>query len=57
MAVRHFKNGMLKCAIARKVPDCTELNELRKWGFADMSFAYVTGVCSEQKRELVGGQS
>jgi hypothetical protein len=30
MAVRHFKDGMLKCAIAQKVPDCTERTNLRK---------------------------
>ncbi len=57
MAVRHFKDGMLKCAIAQKVPDCTERTNLRKWGTGDMFFTYVTRVCMEQKREMVGGQS
>ncbi len=31
-AVRHYKDGMLKCALAEKVVDCTERNNLRKWG-------------------------
>ncbi|HKQ10745.1 MAG TPA: hypothetical protein VJS85_06110, partial [Rhizomicrobium sp.] len=56
-AVRHFKDGMLKCAVARKVPDCTERTNLRKWGTGDMFFTYVTRVCLEQKREMVGGMS
>jgi len=55
MAVRHFKDGMLKCAIAQKVPDCTERTNLRKWGTGDMFFSYVTRVCLELKREM--GQS
>ena len=54
MAARHFKDGMLKCALAIRVPDCTERTNLRKWGTGDMFFTYVTRVCLEQKRELVG---
>ncbi|MEO8300884.1 MAG: hypothetical protein ABI608_03775, partial [Rhizomicrobium sp.] len=53
----HFKDGMLKCAVARKVPDCTERTNLRKWGTGDMFFTYVTRVCLEQRREMVGGTS
>jgi len=56
-AVRHFKDGMLKCAPARKAPDCTERTNLRKWGRGDMFFTYVTRVCLEQRREMVGGIS
>ncbi len=56
-AVRHYKNGMLKCAPAEKVPDCTERTNLRKYGSGDMFFSYVTKVCLEQHRELVGGVS
>ena len=56
-AVRHYKNGMLKCAPAEKVVDCTERNNLRKYGTGDMFFTYVTKVCLEQHPTLVGGQS
>jgi hypothetical protein len=56
-AVRHYKDGMLKCALAEKVPDCTERTNLRKWGTNDMFFTYVTRVCLDQKREVVGGSS
>ena len=56
-AVRHFKDGMLKCAVAQKVPDCTERTNLRKWGTGDMFFTYVTRVCLDLKREMVGGMS
>jgi hypothetical protein len=56
-AVRHYKDGMLKCSLAEKVVDCTERTNLRKWGTGDMFFTYVTRVCLDQKREVVGGQS
>ena len=56
-AVRHFKGGMLKCAVAVKVPDCTERTNLRKWGTGDMFFTYATRVCLDQKREMAGGSS
>ena len=53
--VRHDKNGMLKCAPAVKVPDCTERTNLRKRGTGDMFFTYVAKVCLGQR--VVGGQS
>lgn len=56
-ALRHFKDGMLKCAIAVRVPDCTERTNLRKFGTGDMFFSYVSKVCLDQGRELVGGES
>ena len=56
-ALRHFKNGVLKCAVAVPVPDCTERTNLRKFGTGDMFFSYVTKVCLETGRELVGGES
>ena len=37
-ALRHFKNGVLKCALAVPVPDCTERTNLRKFGTGDMFF-------------------
>ncbi len=56
-AARHYKDGMLKCAPAEKVVDCTERTNLRKWGTGDMFFTYVTQVCLEQHQQLVGGQT
>jgi hypothetical protein len=56
-ALRHFKNGVLKCAPAVPVPDCTERTNLRKFGTGDMFFSYVTRVCLETGREFVGEQS
>jgi hypothetical protein len=44
-ALRHYKDGMLKCAPKEKVPDCTERTNLRKYGTGDMFFSYVTRVC------------
>ena len=55
-ALRHYKNGMLKCAPAEKVPDCTERTNLRKYGSGDMFFTYVNKVC-QVPGAPVGGQS
>jgi len=56
MAVRHFKDGMLKCALAQKVPDCTGRTNLCKRGTSDMFFTSVERAYLEQKREVVSGQ-
>ncbi len=50
-ALRHYKDGMLKCAIAVPVPDCTERTNLRRWGTGDMFFSYRTKVCAQTHRE------
>jgi hypothetical protein len=49
-AVRHFKDGMLKCAPAMEVPDCTERTNLRKYGTGDMFFSYRSRVCADAAR-------
>ncbi|HVU21396.1 MAG TPA: hypothetical protein VHE09_11750 [Rhizomicrobium sp.] len=49
-AVRHFKDGMLKCAPAMPVPDCTERTNLRKYGTGDMFFSYRSRVCADTVR-------
>ncbi len=49
-AVRHFKEGMLKCAPAMEVPDCTERTNLRKYGTGDMFFTFRTTVCATSAR-------
>lgn len=48
-AVRHFKDGMLKCVPAMEVPDCTERTNLRKYGTGDMFFSYRSKVCAEER--------
>jgi hypothetical protein len=50
-AVRHYKDGMLKCAPAVPVIDCTERTNLRKYGTADMFFSYRAQVCLETNEE------
>jgi hypothetical protein len=50
-ALRHYKDGMLKCAIEVPVPDCTERTNLRRWGTGDMFFSYRTKVCAQTHRE------
>ncbi|MBV9991230.1 MAG: hypothetical protein JOZ72_08035 [Alphaproteobacteria bacterium] len=49
-AVRHFKDGMLKCAPAMSVVDCTERTNLRKYGTGDMFFTFRTRVCADMER-------
>ena len=55
-ALRHYKNGMLKCAPAEKVVDCTERTNLRKYGSGDMFFTYVNRVC-QVPGPSAGGQT
>jgi hypothetical protein len=49
-ALRHFKGGMLKCAPAVAVPDCTERTNLRKYGTSDLFFTFRTTVCVSSAR-------
>jgi hypothetical protein len=46
-ALRHFKDGLVKCAVAEKVPDCTERTNLRKYGIGDLFFTYQSQVCAK----------
>jgi hypothetical protein len=50
-ALRHFKDGMLKCAVAQPVPDCTERTNLRRYGTGDMFISYRTKVCLQTHQE------
>jgi hypothetical protein len=50
-ALRHYKDGLLKCAPAVPVVDCTERTNLRKYGTADMFFSYRAQVCLETHEE------
>ncbi len=44
-ALRHFKDGMLKCAVKVPVKDCTERTNLRLYGTGDLFFSYRARVC------------
>jgi len=50
-ALRHYKDGLLKCAPAVPVVDCTERTNLRKYGTADLFFSYRAEVCLETQEE------
>jgi hypothetical protein len=56
-AVRHYKDGLLKCAPAVAVPDCTERTNLRLYGTGDMFFSYRTQVCTEIFRSASSSES
>jgi hypothetical protein len=49
-ALRHYKDGMLKCVAAVPVPDCTERTNLRRYGTGDMFFSYRGMVCATAVR-------
>ncbi|HEX3430158.1 MAG TPA: hypothetical protein VHT03_04660 [Rhizomicrobium sp.] len=48
-ALRHYKDGMLKCVPSVAVRDCTERTNLRKYGTADFFFTYRTNVCATRE--------
>jgi hypothetical protein len=48
-ALRHFKDGMLKCVPKVPVKDCTERTNLRRWGTGDVFFSFRTKVCAPGK--------
>jgi hypothetical protein len=48
-ALRHFKDGMLKCTPKVPVKDCTERTNLRRWGTGDLFFSFRTKVCAPTK--------
>ncbi len=45
-ALRHYKDGMLKCAPAVPVKDCTERTNLRLYGTGDFFFSFRAQVCA-----------
>jgi hypothetical protein len=51
-ALRHYKDGLLKCAPAMPVPDCTERTNLRRYGSSDLFFAYRAEVCAAPAHEV-----
>jgi hypothetical protein len=50
-ALRHYKDGMLKCAPAVPVKDCTERTNLRLYGTGDLFFSYRGQVCATGARQ------
>jgi hypothetical protein len=53
-ALRHYKDGMLKCALAMPVKDCTERTNLRLYGTGDLFFSYRGQVCATAARQASG---
>jgi hypothetical protein len=50
-ALRHYKDGMLKCELAVPVKDCTERTNLRRYGTGDFFFSYRSRVCAAAPAE------
>jgi hypothetical protein len=55
-ALRHFKDGMLKCTPKVPVKDCTERTNLRRWGSGDLFFTFRTKVCAPGKTTTAARQ-
>lgn len=51
-ALRHYKDGMLKCAVAQPVKDCTERTNLRRWGGGDLFFTFRAQVCATSVKSV-----
>jgi hypothetical protein len=54
-ALRHFKDGMVKCVAAIPVRDCTERTNLRRWGTGDFFFSFRGKVCVTQSHSAEVG--
>jgi hypothetical protein len=54
-ALRHYKDGMLKCAPEVPVKDCTERTNLRLYGTGDFFFSYRTKVCAAPAKSASAG--
>ena len=54
-ALVHYRGGMLKCARAKPVKDCTERVNLRRWGSGDFFFSYRSRVCVAAPAEASAG--
>ena len=45
-ALRHYRDGAVKCAVQERVPDCTERRNMRRYGLGDLFFSYHAKVCA-----------
>lgn len=45
-ALRHYRDGTVKCAVAERVTDCTERQNMRRYGLGDIFFTYRAKVCA-----------
>jgi len=55
-ALVHYRGGMLKCARAKPVKDCTERVNLRRWGSGDFFFSYRSRVCVQAPAQTSSGE-
>lgn len=45
-ALRHYRDGTVKCAVAERLTDCTERQNMRRYGLGDIFFTYRAKVCA-----------
>jgi len=56
-SLHHYKDGMLKCAPAVPVKDCTERTNLRLYGTGDFFFTFRTKVCAAAAKSASAAHS
>jgi len=56
-ALGQYRGGMLKCAPAKPVKDCTERVNLRRWGSGDFFFSFRSRVCVASPGETASAAS
>jgi hypothetical protein len=45
-ALRHYRDGTVKCAVAERLTDCVERRNMRRYGIGDLFFSYRAKVCA-----------
>jgi hypothetical protein len=45
-ALRHYRDGTVKCAVAERVSDCAERRNMRRYGIGDLFFSYRAKICA-----------
>jgi hypothetical protein len=45
-ALRHYRDGTVKCAAAERRTDCVERTNMRRYGIGDLFFSYRAKVCA-----------
>ena len=45
-ALRHYRDGTVKCAVAERLSDCVERRNMRRYGIGDVFFSYRAKICA-----------
>ena len=45
-ALRHYQDGIVRCAVAEQLEDCVERTNMRRYGVGDVFFSFQAKVCA-----------